>query len=56
MRNQLALLALIVLMASAALPPQVPIIGVYTEDCEEYDGKPIKEGTTYIAASYIKNL
>jgi gamma-glutamyl hydrolase len=42
-------------LANSVLPPQVPIIGVYTEDCEEYDG-PIKEGTTYIAASYVKNL
>jgi gamma-glutamyl hydrolase len=55
MRNQLALLAVLAVLASAALPPQVPIIGVYTEDCEEFDG-PIKEGTTYIAASYVKNL
>jgi len=50
------LLALAVLVAVAlALPPQNPIIGVYTEDAEDFGQKPQPQ-QTYIAASYIKNL
>lgn len=49
-------LFLCVYLSTAVLPPQVPIIGVYTEDAEAYEGFEPKEGTTYIAASYVKNL
>ena len=38
-----------------ALPPQNPIIGVYTEDAEDFGQTP-QPLQTYISASYIKNL
>ena len=38
-----------------ALPPQNPIIGVYTEDAEDFGQTP-QPYQTYISASYIKNL
>lgn len=40
---------------SIALPPQNPIIGVYTEDAEDF-GQQFQPKQTYISASYIKNL
>lgn len=49
-----SLLAVIVAV-SVALPPQNPIIGVYTEDAEDF-GQPPQALQTYISASYIKNL
>jgi gamma-glutamyl hydrolase len=43
------------LVLSWALPPQNPIIGVYTEDAEDFGQAP-QDKQTYIAASYVKNL
>ena len=43
------------LAIACALPPQNPIIGVYTEDAEDFGQTP-QAKQTYIAASYIKNL
>lgn len=48
------LLATIIAL-SVALPPQNPIIGVYTEDAEDFGQQP-QPLQTYISASYIKNL
>lgn len=48
-------LTLLLLFATAALPSQAPIIGIYTEDAEDFGQAP-KEGQTYIAASYVKNI
>jgi len=50
-----ALLVFAVLAIAAALPPQNPVIGVYTEDAEDF-GQPSQDKQTYISASYIKNL
>lgn len=55
MTTQVVLIALIMVLANSALPPQNPIVGVYTEDAEDF-GQPYQPGQTYIAASYIKNL
>lgn len=55
MTIQALILALIIVFTHAELPPQNPIIGVYTEDAEDF-GQPYQAGQTYIAASYIKNL
>lgn len=55
MTTQALLLALLLILVHTALPPQNPIIGVYTEDAEDF-GQPYQPGQTYIAASYIKNL
>ena len=50
----IALLAqIVVLTVAMALPPQQPVIGIFT--LEEED-KGVPENTTYIAASYVKNL
>ena len=35
-RQGFALFAIVTLVLSAPLPPQVPIIGVYTEDAEDF--------------------
>ena len=51
---KLALFALLV-ASICALPPQNPIIGVYTQDAEDFGQTP-QPKQTYIAASYIKNL
>jgi len=45
----------LLLVLSWALPPQNPIIGVYTEDAEDFGQTP-QDKQTYIAASYVKNL
>jgi hypothetical protein len=45
----------ILLTTVLSLPPQNPIIGVYTEDAEDFGQKP-SPSQTYISASYIKNL
>jgi gamma-glutamyl hydrolase len=45
----------VLLACALALPPQNPVIGVYTEDAEDF-GQVITNKQTYIAASYIKNL
>ena len=50
-----ALFLLCVVVLSAPLPPQTPIIGVYTEDAEDF-GQQTYENQTYIAASYVKNI
>lgn len=55
MKAHTIVVALLLALAYAALPPQNPIIGVYTEDAEDF-GQPYQDGQTYIAASYIKNL
>lgn len=34
--------------------PQKPIIGIYTQDAEDFLNAPA--GLTYIAASYVKNI
>lgn len=54
-KSVLTALGLIVVLASAALPPQNPIIGIYTEDAEDFGQAP-QVNQTYIAASYVKNL
>lgn len=51
----LSLVFALLLCAVLALPPQNPIIGVYTEDAEDF-GQPYQKGQTYISASYVKNL
>jgi len=51
---KLAFIALL-LATIWALPPQNPIIGVYTQDAEDFGQAP-QPKQTYIAASYIKNL
>lgn len=43
------------LAITVALPPQNPIVGVYTEDAEDFGQTP-QPLQTYISASYIKNL
>jgi gamma-glutamyl hydrolase len=40
---------------SVALPPQQPVIGIYTEDAEDIGQGDIPY-QTYIAASYVKNI
>jgi len=45
----------ILVFLAHALPPQNPIIGIYTEDAEDF-GQPQQENQTYISASYIKNI
>lgn len=45
----------VLLTITVTLPPQNPIIGVYTEDAEDFGQQP-QSYQTYIAASYIKNL
>jgi gamma-glutamyl hydrolase len=49
-----SLLASLVVLA-VALPPQNPIIGVYTMDAEDFGQQP-QSKQTYISASYVKNL
>ena len=49
------LLIALLLATVLALPPQNPIIGVYTEDAEDFGQQP-QPLQTYISASYIKNL
>lgn len=46
---------LLLTYAFADLPPQNPIVGIYTQDPDDF-GQTKQEGQTYIAASYIKNL
>lgn len=48
-------LVAVLLVLAWALPPQNPIIGVYTEDAEDFGQTP-QPKQTYIAASYVKNL
>src|SRR5690349_7635687 len=43
------------LLTALALPPQQPVIGIYTQDAEEF-GQGVKPFQTYIAASYVKNI
>lgn len=45
----------ILVFLAHALPPQNPIIGIYTEDAEDF-GQPQQENQTYISASYVKNI
>ena len=49
------LASLLLLSIQADMPPQQPVIGVYTQDAESFltDGQ---NSHTYIAASYVKNL
>jgi gamma-glutamyl hydrolase len=42
-------------LALATLPPQHPIIGIYTQDAEDF-GQQMHLGQTFIAASYVKNI
>ena len=49
------LLVLALSLLSQCLPPQNPIIGIYTEDAEDF-GQQIDPNQTYISASYIKNI
>ena len=51
------LTALLVLAASQNLPPQTPVIGIYTQDAEDFASLgSVDPFATYIAASYVKNL
>lgn len=45
----------LLLITVLSLPPQNPIIGVYTEDAPDF-GQKIEAYQTYISASYVKNL
>lgn len=53
--RRISVLLLLAVAILAQLPPQNPIIGVYTEDAEDF-GQPFQQGQTYISASYVKNL
>lgn len=46
------------LLVALALPPQVPVIGILTQDAEDLteSGKPVPPFQTYIASSYVKNI
>ena len=46
-------LFVLVIIGAVALPPQNPIIGIYTQDTDLEHPETFK---TYIAASYIKNI
>jgi hypothetical protein len=55
MRYLLSLVLVLLFLSSYnALPPQQPVIGVYTQDAEEITANGNMD--TYIASSYIKNL
>jgi hypothetical protein len=42
---------------SLSQPPQAPVIGIYTQDAEDFAQITQTNGmSTYIAASYVKNL
>ena len=45
------LICMMVWMGTTA-PTQKPIIGIYTQDAEEFSN----DASTYIAASYVKNI
>jgi hypothetical protein len=47
----------IILNLSSQQAPQQPVIGIYTQDVEDFNSSgTIPPNTTYIAASYVKNL
>ncbi len=41
--------------STLALPPQNPIIGIYTMDADDF-GQQLQPKQTYFPASYVKNL
>ena len=53
--NILLFLLALLLSAAAALPPQNPIIGIYTMDADDFGQQP-QPKQTYFPASYVKNL
>lgn len=55
MKTYLVLLSIMITLTVSQTPSQQPIIGVYTQDADDFLS--ISESTsTYIAASYIKNM
>lgn len=51
------LIAAILAIANQQPPPQHPIIGIYTQDAEDFASlTKVDPYSTYIAASYVKNL